>query len=96
MSLLSKVVEVVGKAVGDMGEADKVDGGRLSGGVPQEEVDKVMTLEAWYYSPEDYAKFTPFKKQKQFQLMRATKAVTAITLQLLAIKNTCLRSQGPD
>jgi hypothetical protein len=49
-------------------------GGRLSGGVPQEEVDKVSTVEAWYYSPEDYAKFTPAKKQKHFQLMRAAKA----------------------
>jgi hypothetical protein len=49
-------------------------GGCLSGGVPQEEVDKVSTVEAWYYSPEDYAKFTPAKKQKHFQLMRAAKA----------------------
>ncbi len=49
-------------------------GNRLSRGVPQEEVDKVTTIEAWYYSPEDYAKFTPAKKQKHFQLMRATKA----------------------
>ncbi len=49
-------------------------GGRLSGGVPQEEVDKVTTVKAWYYSPEDYAKFTPAKKQEHFQLMRATKA----------------------
>jgi hypothetical protein len=49
-------------------------GGRLSGGAPQEEVDKVSTVEAWYYSPEDYAKFTPIKKQKHFQLMRAAKA----------------------
>jgi hypothetical protein len=49
-------------------------GGRLSGGVPQEEVDKVTTVEAQYYSPEDYAKFTPAKKQKHFQLMWATKA----------------------
>ncbi len=49
-------------------------GGRLSGGVPQEEVDKVLTVEARYYSPEDYAKFTPAKKQKHFQLMSAAKA----------------------
>jgi hypothetical protein len=34
----------------------------------------VTTIEARYYSPEDYAKFTPTKKQKHFQLMRATKA----------------------
>jgi hypothetical protein len=34
----------------------------------------VTTIKAWYYSPEDYAKFTPTKKQKHFQLMRATKA----------------------
>ncbi len=31
-------------------------------------------VKAWYYSPEDYAKFTPAKKQKHFQLMRAMKA----------------------
>jgi hypothetical protein len=49
-------------------------GGRLSGGIPQEEVDKVTTIEAWYYSPEDYAKFTPARKQKHFQLMPAAKA----------------------
>ncbi len=49
-------------------------GGHLSGGVPQEEVDKVTTTKAWYYPPEDYAKFTPTKKQKHFQLMRAAKA----------------------
>jgi hypothetical protein len=34
----------------------------------------VLTVEAWYYSPEDDAKFTPAKKQKHFQLMRAAKA----------------------
>jgi hypothetical protein len=34
----------------------------------------VTTIKAWYYSPEDYVKFTPAKKQKHFQLMRATKA----------------------
>jgi hypothetical protein len=34
----------------------------------------VTTIEAQYYSPEDYAKFTPTKKQKHFQLMRAMKA----------------------
>jgi hypothetical protein len=49
-------------------------GGHLSGDVPQVDVDKVTTVEARYYSPEDYAKFTPAKKQKHFQLMRATKA----------------------
>jgi hypothetical protein len=49
-------------------------GGRLSGGVPQEEVDKVSTLEAQYYSPEYYAMFTPANKQKHFQLMQAAKA----------------------
>ncbi len=49
-------------------------GGCLSGGVPQEEVDKVTTIEAWYYSPEDYAKFTPARKQKHFQPMCAAKA----------------------
>ncbi len=49
-------------------------GGHLSEGLPQEEVDRVTTVKAWYYSPEDYAKFTPAKKQKHFQLMRAMKA----------------------
>ncbi len=49
-------------------------GGRLSEGVPQDEVDKVTTVEAHYNSPEDYAKFTPAKKQKHFQLMQAMKA----------------------
>jgi hypothetical protein len=44
------------------------------GGVPQEEVDKVTTVEAKWYSIEDYAKFTPGKKQKHFQLMQAKKA----------------------
>ena len=34
----------------------------------------MTTVEACYYSPEDYAKFTPTKKQKHFQLMRAMKA----------------------
>ncbi len=34
----------------------------------------MSTVEAWYYSPEDYTKFTPAKKQKHFQLMRAAKA----------------------
>ncbi len=34
----------------------------------------MTTVETWYYSPENYAKFTPPKKQKHFQLMRAMKA----------------------
>ncbi len=34
----------------------------------------MSTVEAWYYSPEDYAKFTPTKKQKHFQIMHAAKA----------------------
>ncbi len=34
----------------------------------------MSTIEARYYSPEDYAKFTPAKKQKHLQLMRAAKA----------------------
>ena len=66
---------MVDKAMGGRGRGGQGGpGGRLSGGVPQEEVDKVSTIEARYYSPEDYAKFTPAKKQKHFQLMRATKA----------------------
>ncbi len=34
----------------------------------------MMTIEACYYSPDEYAKFTLAKKQKHFQLMRAAKA----------------------
>ncbi len=34
----------------------------------------MTTVKARYYSPEDYAKFSPTKKQKHFQLMWATKA----------------------
>ena len=34
----------------------------------------MTTVEARYYSPDEYAKFTPTKKQKHFQLMRAAKA----------------------
>jgi hypothetical protein len=34
----------------------------------------VTTVKAWYYSPEEYAKFTPAKKQKHFQLMQVMKA----------------------
>ncbi len=49
-------------------------GGHLNGGIPQEEVDKVTTVEALYYSADEYAKFTPAKKQKHFQLMHAAKA----------------------
>jgi hypothetical protein len=42
--------------------------------VSQEEIDKVTTVEARYYSPDEYAKFTPAEKQKHFQLMHAAKA----------------------
>ncbi len=34
----------------------------------------MTTVEAHYYSADEYAKFTPAKKQKHFQLMRAAKA----------------------
>ncbi len=34
----------------------------------------MTTVEARYYSPDAYAKFTPAEKQKHFQLMRAAKA----------------------
>ncbi len=34
----------------------------------------MTTVEARYYSPDEYAKFTPAKRQKHFQLMRAAKA----------------------
>ncbi len=33
----------------------------------------MTTVKAWYYSPEDYAKFTPAKKKKHFQFMRTMK-----------------------
>ncbi len=46
---------------------------RAQGIVPQEEVDKVTTVEAWWYSPDEHAKFTPAKKQKYFQLKKARK-----------------------
>ncbi len=49
-------------------------GGCLNGGIPQEELDKVTTIEACCYTPDEYAKFTPTEKQKHFQLMRAAKA----------------------
>jgi hypothetical protein len=44
------------------------------GGVPQEKNDKVTTVKAQYYSPEDYAKLTPSKEQKHWQLMQLKKA----------------------
>ncbi len=34
----------------------------------------MTTVEACYYSPDEYANFTPAEKQKHFQLMRAAKA----------------------
>ncbi len=34
----------------------------------------MVTVEACYYSPDEYAKFTPAKRQKHFQFMRAAKA----------------------
>jgi hypothetical protein len=34
----------------------------------------VTTVEACYYTPDEYAKFTPAERQKHFQLMRAAKA----------------------
>ncbi len=34
----------------------------------------MTTIKACYYSPDEYAKFTPAKKQKHFQLMHAVKA----------------------
>ncbi len=74
MSLPSKVVEVVGRAVGYVDKGGRGgSGGRLNGGIPQEELDKVTTGEACYYSPDEYAKFNPTKRQKHFQLMRAAK-----------------------
>ncbi len=34
----------------------------------------MMIVEAHYYSPDEYAKFTPAKRQKHFQIMHAAKA----------------------
>ncbi len=34
----------------------------------------MTTVEARYYTADEYAKFTPAKKQKHFQLMHAAKA----------------------
>jgi hypothetical protein len=60
---------------GDMGEADKMDLVAAQGEVyPKKRVDKVTTVEAWWYAKEDYAKFAPAKKQKHYQLMQAKKA----------------------
>jgi hypothetical protein len=47
---------------------------RARGVVPQEEVDKVTIVKARWYCPEDYAKFTPAKKQNHWQLMQLKKA----------------------
>ncbi len=59
-----------GHGRGGRGESDA----RSRGVVPQEEVDKVTTVEARWYSPEDNAKFTPAEKQKHVQLMQLKKA----------------------
>ncbi len=53
-------------------------GGHLNGCILQEELNKVTTVEAPYYSPDEYAKFTPAKKQKHFQLMHAAKAARSL------------------
>ncbi len=42
--------------------------------MPQEEVDKVTTVKAWWYSKQEYTKFTPAKKKKHYQLMQLKKA----------------------
>ncbi len=39
----------------------------------------MTTVEACYYSADEYAKFTPAKKQKHFQLMCAAKAAKSPT-----------------
>jgi hypothetical protein len=45
---------------------------RLNRIVPQEEVDKVTTVEAKWYPHSEYSKFTPAKKQKHYQLIKKT------------------------
>jgi hypothetical protein len=42
----------------------------LKGVVPQEEVDKVIIVEAKWYPHPDYSKFTIAEKQKHYQLMK--------------------------
>jgi hypothetical protein len=42
---------------------------RSKGVVPQEEVDKVTTVEARFYPHSEYIKFTPTKKQRHYQVM---------------------------
>ncbi len=55
----------------------------------------MTTIEAHYYSSDEYAKFTPAKKQKHFQLMRAAKAAkspakTSSTLTTIAELTTAV------
>jgi hypothetical protein len=45
----------------------------LAGLPSQDKVDKVTTIEAKWYPPSKYSKFTPTKKQKHYQLMNKTK-----------------------
>jgi hypothetical protein len=72
---------------------------RLKGIVPQEDVDKVTTVEARFYPHSEYIKFTPAKKQKHYQLMKKanktgkssataaelTTAISAVSAAALAI-----------
>ncbi len=44
----------------------------MKGIVPQEEVDKVTTVEAKWYPHSEYSKFTPAERQKHYQLMKKT------------------------
>jgi hypothetical protein len=73
------VSAVQGHGGGRQGHRGQVRGGqgkpdaRTLGIAAQEEVDKVTTFEAWWYSPAKYTKFTPAKKQKLFQLEKAGK-----------------------
>jgi hypothetical protein len=46
---------------------------RVLGLVPQEEVDKVTTVENWYYPALGYNKFTLAKKAKHFKLKNTGK-----------------------
>ncbi len=55
----------------------------------------MTTVEARYYSPDEYAKFTPAKKQKHFQLIPAAKAAkspakTSITSATMAELTTAV------
>jgi hypothetical protein len=60
----------------------------LKGIVPQEEVDKVTTVEAKWYPHSKYSKFTPPKKQKHYQLMKKTNKTNKISATVAELMST--------